>query len=1040
MRDMNRMNSIGADEDADVFEITDFTTASDWERFIARFEEIIHEWKLANRPPLPPAPKDEYSNGAWDERTEELQFADFKFKITHKFLKSCVVTTEGRSSEEKDGAQDNDDTEDFDEKTPTVYSDLMNLDNDFPSRAHPLCRWYGLQEFLTLSPAANNEIIDTESRTKLLLSSASIAMSNTTCSVPVFVQQSHNWRKLYCGTCVVPGANVEFEMVHLKKIPSQYDHLAGLLDVFKSKLGCVYISMPPVSVSVRFTYILSDWSCTAWPQAPPDLSSLMEDEVGCSDFGNLPFGACEDPVSDLHLSCTWPSLSEDMIVENHVYSDLDPLQAPQWSVRINMVDDPLCLLGDYIREFLTLTERKETTDELLGNLVSDDGENADLSQALQRLTEPNMPYAMPSIGSVVSTATTRLKIKPEEAPIASDMLNQILLFLFPDAKGPKCEGEDENGDEEVKEKTARYIDVLAELKKQMKTAPLDSLTHRLAVCFSIVNHNYGGLRAVAHLWQEFVLEMRFRWENNHFVSGVEKCQPNLGACLLHQKLQMLNCCIERKMKRESLGYGYGSEYDNSAGASPDSPGDPFSSVSDKQDTSPAEGRVDEVIAERVGSIGSVSDDEFYDCDDDEDDDADGASVPKEKTKSDRKNSRNRDSSEDRAKLEESIESASVASESSFKDSVSHKPEGRLAPFKNMKLQGSSEQMYVPITQEPSPMTEDMLEEHADVLSKLGSSQESTQLRARMQSACLLSDMESFKAANPGCTLEDFVRWYSPRDYIEDEVETEDGKKEIKGCLSQRMQIPGNMWVEVWQSARPVPARRQRRLFDDTKEAEKVLHWLSSMKPATVVFNLMPMLTHAAIVKVLDNEDADVPAVKTLVDQIVSKGAKLTRNPMADVRKYEHLVRLIEMAETLIARTVSLRSKFSEDLLEQRGAESELHHFVSCLHQHPEVTVRGGPCGPVGAIIHKLFVQSQKASYMLLDEDEEPTEEVEKDAHKPASTVPDFPRPTAREYILRAMVPRPAPYSRVLPQKMFCVLVENDHFRLAGAFSSDTTFQ
>ena len=26
-----------------------------------------------------------------------------------------------------------------------------------------------------------------------------------------------------------------------------------------------------------------------------------------------------------------------------------------------------------------------------------------------------------------------------------------------------------------------------------------------------------GLRAVAHLWQEFVLEMRFRWENDIFV-------------------------------------------------------------------------------------------------------------------------------------------------------------------------------------------------------------------------------------------------------------------------------------------------------------------------------------------------------------------------------------------------------------------------------------------------------------------------------------------------------------------------------------------
>ena len=42
-----------------------------------------------------------------------------------------------------------------------------------------------------------------------------------------------------------------------------------------------------------------------------------------------------------------------------------------------------------------------------------------------------------------------------------------------------------------------------------------------------------------------------------------------------------------------------------------------------------------------------------------------------------------------------------------------------------------------------------------------------------------------------------------------------------GQLSQRMQLPGNMWSEVWQSARSVPASRQKRLFDDTKEAEKV---------------------------------------------------------------------------------------------------------------------------------------------------------------------------------------------------------------------------
>lgn len=78
-----------------------------------------------------------------------------------------------------------------------------------------------------------------------------------------------------------------------------------------------------------------------------------------------------------------------------------------------------------------------------------------------------------------------------------------------------------------------------------------------------------------------------------------------------------------------------------------------------------------------------------------------------------------------------------------------------------------------------------------------------------------------QAANPGCSLEDFVRWYSPRDYVEEEVSDEAGQTVVRGELSARMKIPGNMWVEAWETAKATPARRQKRLFDDTKEAEKV---------------------------------------------------------------------------------------------------------------------------------------------------------------------------------------------------------------------------
>lgn len=50
----------------------------------------------------------------------------------------------------------------------------------------------------------------------------------------------------------------------------------------------------------------------------------------------------------------------------------------------------------------------------------------------------------------------------------------------------------------------------------------------------------------------------------------------------------------------------------------------------------------------------------------------------------------------------------------------NKPEGRLSKLNNMRLVDSDEPLYVPITQEPVPKTEDQLEDDAEVMLKLGS--------------------------------------------------------------------------------------------------------------------------------------------------------------------------------------------------------------------------------------------------------------------------------------------------------------------------------
>lgn len=135
----------------------------------------------------------------------------------------------------------------------------------------------------------------------------------------------------------------------------------------------------------------------------------------------------------------------------------------------------------------------------------------------------------------------------------------------------------------------------------------------------------------------------------------------------------------------------------------------------------------------------------------------------------------------------------------------------------------------------------MLDEQTTMLTNLGSGEEATLLRAKIQSRSLLSDMESFKAANPLGVLEDFVRWYSPRDWIETEEINADGNVEKRGQLSVRMQLPDNLWIEVWQQARSKPVRRQKRLFDDRKEAEKVLQSLSILTPGELLEQLLPIV-------------------------------------------------------------------------------------------------------------------------------------------------------------------------------------------------------
>lgn len=249
-------------DDSDFYH-QDFTTASDWEVFIARIEEIIHEWKLPYVKQGAPLTRNQLWENKWKTLTECINFADVQFTLTRYYLQ--IDDTSALTDVDEDDSKSQ------------VLIDLMFAENDFCTvdetspTVHPLARWYGIRDFLVLSPVLNTAI-DNESKIKILLSSANIAVSNSRCEIPLFVKILVPSQHVYLGVSEMLGLRTNFDIIHLSKTPDRCKYLSGLLDVFKSKISSNILE--PVTFSVRHCYSLQDWTSNVWTQQPPDFDIL----------------------------------------------------------------------------------------------------------------------------------------------------------------------------------------------------------------------------------------------------------------------------------------------------------------------------------------------------------------------------------------------------------------------------------------------------------------------------------------------------------------------------------------------------------------------------------------------------------------------------------------------------------------------------------------------------------------------------------------------------------------------------------------------
>lgn len=123
-------------------------------------------------------------------------------------------------------------------------------------------------------------------------------------------------------------------------------------------------------------------------------------------------------------------MSENVVVDSEGFTDLEPQFALEWSVQVKMVSSPVCLLGEYLTDFLHLCNNQKTIVDLLGDaVIYAQQEDQAFSSVFNILTESRIP----TISTVVSKATTK-KNKDIEGPIPEEILLSILYFLFPDAE------------------------------------------------------------------------------------------------------------------------------------------------------------------------------------------------------------------------------------------------------------------------------------------------------------------------------------------------------------------------------------------------------------------------------------------------------------------------------------------------------------------------------------------------------------------------------------------------------------------------------
>jgi len=381
------MSSKKDEDDEEVEEWFDFSRSGEWEKMIADLECIFREeWNLVNT-----------------TTTQDVTSKTRTFSFRSRRYVLSLHGSKGARPPEIDEAS-----------LSLAALWMMDRTSDFNIEVHEITRWFGVRDFLLcklVESKKESDLTISRDTARQLLSSICLALSSCDACIPVFVIIDDPQMGKRLGTCRPSPhqgvSSTEFECDMVMKVPRKYNHMDGLMELFKSKIRyrrSVAFKFKP-SMDVRYTWMMdckrprrwgddslipdlrwrrgpirsfsgTSFSSSRWTYVNNGLR-LLEG----SDFDGVPIcGDVNDPLRSIHVSSRWPTFRDGQVADNSVYSDFRKMITEDlsndssssskmnalWNIRANWNQVMKTPLTNCVRGIMRLTcENLEKDEEVL---------------------------------------------------------------------------------------------------------------------------------------------------------------------------------------------------------------------------------------------------------------------------------------------------------------------------------------------------------------------------------------------------------------------------------------------------------------------------------------------------------------------------------------------------------------------------------------------------------------------------------------------------------------------------------------------------